>query len=215
MAGYISIQGSAPKITYTEDQLIEMVKLRMDELDPEISMLADVGIKNNKPVTGSVDALLNESRLDVLKNADISLIPKVKATIAQSSLSVQDGHAVMTAPEDMLRVVSVGCSSWKRTVTKFYGTDSKEYSRQQYEYARSTVKNPVVIFFDGSTYGLFPYTSGDTVELVYVSSLTGFDSLSEQMINALCWDCAAKVLSTLGMADYASRAMEIYGSIIK
>lgn len=215
MAVYIDIPDPVPSIIYTEEQLISMVKLRLDELDPGICPIVDVGISNNKPITESIDALLHESRLDVLKNADISLIPKVKLTLSGTAVSPADGCAEITVPDDLLRMVSVKCSSWKRTVTAFYDTRSLEYRRQQYEYSKSTSRNPAVIYFDGSTYGLFPYVSGDTAEIIYVSSVTGFDNLSERMINALCWDCAAKVLSVLGMADYASRAMEIYSSIIK
>lgn len=215
MPNYITIPQSQTPVTYSEDQLIEMVKLRMDEVDSSSGMRINVGVVNNKPITGMVDGLLNESRLDVLKNAASMLVPKGKLSVSSSDLSLADGHAILSVPDDFIRLISVKCTSWRRTVTAFHDTLSKEYSRQQYEYARSTNKNPVVIVFDGNTYGLFPFAENDSAEVIYVSSSTGYDSFSEQMISAICWACASKIFSILGMPDNAVKASEIYASIIK
>lgn len=214
MANYIKIGNNSGIVTYTEDQLIDMVKLRMDEIDNSARQLVDVGIRNNKPITSMIDGLLNESRLDVLKHANQSFVPKVKYTVPSTEMEDRQGHALLVAPADLLRIISVKCDSWKRVATTVYDTTSREYRRQMYDYAKSNVKNPVVIYFDGNTFGLYPYSSGEAAELIYVSSYAVYDDFSEHMINAICWDCASKVFSILGMTDCASKAVEIYKTII-
>lgn len=214
MANYIDIGNTSGIVTYTEDQLIEMVKLRMDEIDNSARQIVDVGIRNNKPITSMIDGLLNESRIDVLRQGNQSLIPKVRKVIQAQELEDKQGHALLVVPNDLLRMISIKCDSWKRIATTVYDTTTREYKRQMYDYAKSNVKNPVVIYFDGNTFGLYPYAAGENAEIIYVSSLTVYDDFTEQMINAICWDCASKVFAILGMGECASKATEIYKTII-
>jgi hypothetical protein len=211
MSKYITTNKNANETqVYTEEHLIDMVKLRMDEVDQSVKPIVDVGIIDNKPITDIIGGLLNESRLDVLKMALTDKLPKSKKDVSLNSNSNR-----FQLPEDSLRIISVGANDWRRDVTTFSTTDSREYKRQQYEYTKSTVKNPVVVFIDGTTFEVFPTPSSSKVEIVLISSLTKYEDFTESMINAICWGCVGKTFLVMGMPDNASKAFEIYASIIK
>lgn len=86
---------------------------------------------------------------------------------------------------------------------------------QSYDYIKSNVNNPKVFSIDGSTFEVFPTPSDSKVKITTVSSNTPFESLSEDMINAVCWICAGKTFLAMGMMDNAAKSIEIYSSIIK
>ena len=209
MSNYITTsQNTNESQIYTEDHLIDMVKLRMDEVDQNVKPIVDVGVIDNKPITDIIGGLLNECRLDVLKAAPLDKLPKTK-----EDADVSDNQFWL--PSSALRLISVSGTGWKRVVTTVSSTESREYKKQFYEYTKSTVKNPVVVFIDGSTYEVYPTPSDNKVALVVVSSLTKYEDMTEDIINAICWDCAGKTFLAMGMADNASKAFEIYASILK
>lgn len=259
MAGYKTFENNSIEQTaYTEERLIEMVKLRMDEIDQNVKTVIDVGISDNKPLTDIINGLLNECRIDVLNTASVNMLPKALYSAIYSSKTnderavVDNNHVLpngehlptisntgvenyyfvhLVLPEDALRIVSVKCGKWLRIVNSVFDTNTKEYKRQFYEFTRSKAKNPVVIHIDGTTYGLFPceiksvhnqgegeatYThfESDTVNLVYISNLTRYEDFDEQAINAICWGAATKAFTAMGMNDAATRAQQIYISLL-
>lgn len=191
---------------YSEDFLIDMVKLRMDEIDQTVKPIVDVGVIDNKPISDIIGGLLHESRLDVLRQSLIDYLPK-----AQYSYNVSDNS--ITLNEDVLRIVSFSSSDWDRKVTSIIDTNNKDYKKQSYTYLKSKNNTPVVAYIDGKTYEVYPNTT--SVTLTYISSLTRFEDLSEHLINALCWNCAGKTFLVMGMSDNAAKALEIYTTIIK
>ena len=211
MAKYITTSVNTNETqVYTEDHLIDMVKLRMDEIDQNVKPIVDVGVIDNKPISDIIGGLLNESRLDVLKMATADKLPKVKTTVA-----LNEGTNIFNVSDDTLKVLSVGATDWKRNVTSASEIGSKEHKRQMYEYTKSTIKNPVVVFLDGTSYEVYPTPSDNAVSLITISSLTQYEDFTEDMINAICWDCAGKTFLAMGMADNASKALEVYSLIIK
>lgn len=209
MAKYITPTDNTQETqVYTEDHLIDMVKLRMDEIDQNVKPIVDVGVIDNKPITDIIGGLLNESRLDTLKMAAVEKLPKVKSKYDVSSNTFE-------LKDDIIRLLSISSSDWKRSVNAVSTTDSREYKRQLYEYTKSTVKNPVVVFIDGTTYEAYPQPTDNKVSIVAISSKTKYEDFTEEMINAICWCCAGKTFLAMGMADNASKALEIFTSIIK
>lgn len=210
MSKYITVStNSGESQVYTEEHLIDMVKLRMDEVDQNVKPIVDVGVIDNKPITDIIGGLLNECRLDILKLSSVDKLPKAKADISTN------GKNAFVLPDDALRLLSVDADGWGRTVTSVSTTDSREYKKQQYKHIMSTAKSPVVIFIDGTTYHAYPEPTSNKVNIVYISSNSRYEDFTEDMINAICWCCAGKTFLAMGMADNASKAFEIYALMIK
>lgn len=207
MNGYLTpVINTNETQVYAEDHLIEMVKLRMDEVDQTVKPIVDVGVIDNKPISDIIGGLLHESRLDVLRQSLIDDLPKATKdyTVTNNSIVLEN---------DVLRIVSFSSNEWGRKVASIVDTNSKEYKRQSYSYIKSRKNTPVVVYVDGKTYDVYPTVAN--VTLTYISSLTKFEDLSERLINALCWNCAVKSFIVMGMMDNAAKAMEIYSLIIK
>lgn len=241
--GYITTDGAMPSYTapgYTEAQLIDKVKIRMDEIDH--NALVNVGTVDNYPITTMVSNILNECREDVLMHAPMSLLPKAKVRLSDVG---NDGNgarvtrvpeiqaAEIVMPDDTLRIAAFHNEFWRKPVTTVQPADSAVLSRQNYEFTRATAKTPAVVLVDGTTYLAFPYLYGtrpadpdqedeQPVEegygyftVYYVSSAAGYEDLSEKAVEAVCWDCAAKVFAAMGMTENYNRCMELYQAALK
>lgn len=235
--GYITPGTYTP---LTEAQLKERVKNIMDELDQET--ITSVGVDVNYPVTTLIAELLPESRIEVLYNAPLMILPKVEKNYPHDS-TVGDNVATevpeldaasFRLPSDAIRLADVYCNgavvggteygAWVKPVTEFTALTSQKSARQAYRFARATVKNPGVSLVEGMTMYAYPYpvykpatgapTYG-TVVLHYLSSGTDYEDLGEKAQEALCWDCASRVFSAMGMADNAAICKKQYEEIIK
>jgi len=195
--------------------LVDMVKTRMDEID-HASISIDVGVVDNRPLESIIESLLNECKLEVLTNAPISQLPKVKYSFASNKHSALSGYdtAAIEVPDDALRVLSIRNSDWKRTLTTFVETTSSKYARQAYEFVKATNSNPAAAMIDGTSVEIFPYKSPATTEMIYVSSDTSYAQLNRRMIDALCWLCAVKTFTVMGLPEIAQRCAEFYKMII-
>lgn len=161
--GYITTGGAMPSYTapgYTEAQLIDKVKIRMDEIDH--NALVNVGTVDNYPITTMVSNILNECREDVLMHAPMSLLPKAKVTLTAARVTgvpeIEAAEIVM--PDDTLRIAAFHNEFWRKPVTTVQPADSAVMSRQNYEFTKATAKTPAVVLVDGTTYLAFPYLYG-------------------------------------------------------
>ena len=258
---------------YTESQLIDKVKIRMDEIDH--NAVVNVGTVDNYPITTMVTNILNECKLDVLMNAPMALLPKAKITLAPNNSAItvvpEIEAAEIVLGDDTLRIAAFHNENWRKPVTKVSDAASAVLSRQNYRYTRATPKTPAVVLIDGTTYLAFPYiayyddgrasgedatddeaaggaqtpgsdnagsgsssssgssesSGGDSSEettdtpeygdftVYYVSSTASYADLSEKAIEAVCWDCAAKVFAAMGMTENYNRCMELYQAALK
>lgn len=258
--GYITPSGSAPGLT--EAQLIDRVKIRMDEIDH--NAVITVGTVDNYPITTMITNILNECKTDVLMHAPMALLPKVKYEPTNVTPVEEIEGAEIVMPDDTLRIAAFHNENWRKPVSTIATADSAVLSRQNYRYARATAKTPAVVLVDGTTYLAFPYiayevpsaseddTSGSEVDdntaqdtdnesgsgssgsevadsseattptysygdftVYYVSSYTGYADLGDKAIEALCWDCAAKVFAAMGMTENYNRCSELYQAALK
>ena len=170
--GYITTDGAMPSYTapgYTEAQLIDKVKIRMDEIDH--NALVNVGTVDNYPITTMVSNILNECREDVLMHAPMSLLPKAKVRLTDVDNDGNGAHvtrvpeiqaAEIVMPDDTLRIAAFHNEFWRKPVTTVQPADSAVLSRQNYEFTRATAKTPAVVLVDGTTYLAFPYRGQQT-----------------------------------------------------
>lgn len=251
--GYITSGGAVPSYVapgYTEAQLVDKVKIRMDEIDH--NAVITVGTVDNYPITTMITNILNECKTDVLMNAPMALLPKAKIIATNTGTDVvvterpEIDAAEIEMPDDTLRIAAFHNEFWRKPVTKIHPADSLVLSRQNYQYTRATAKTPAVVLVDGTTYLAFPYSphiieteavsdddsgddsssdSGDTpaepeygygdFTIYYVSSCARYEDLSDKAIEALCWDCAAKVFAAMGMTENFNRCNELYQAALK
>lgn len=240
--GYITSGGAVPSYVapgYTEAQLVDKVKIRMDEIDH--NAVITVGTVDNYPITTMITNILNECKTDVLMNAPMALLPKARITATNSGTDIivterpEIDAAEIEMPDDTLRIAAFHNEFWRKPVTKIHPADSLVLSRQNYQYTRATAKTPAVVLVDGTTYLAFPYSlheiesesepgSGESEEpeygygdftIYYVSSCARYEDLSDKAIEALCWDCAAKVFAAMGMTENFNRCNELYQAALK
>lgn len=196
----------ATSVDYSENNLIDMVRLRMDEIYPDL--LEDVGIEQNKPITSLIGGLLDECRVDVLCDAQQRKLPMVK-----EDYTSRDG--VLELDKSILRLASIKVGSWNRVVTEVSDTSSRAYKKLSYGYIKPTSNKPVAIRLDGTSIIVSPYSPNENITLTYIDRNTGLEHFDEQMINALCWDCASKVFSILGETTASQVALANYQKLVK
>ena len=214
----------------TETQLRDRVKTIMDELDQ--NQVVSVGITDNYPVSTMIEKLLPEAKIAVLYEAPMMILPKTSKNcdaITASTYNAVLDAAEISLPTDCIRVADIICTganntgAWAKPVTELVTLQSQKAVRQAYKYARATSKNPGAAIVDGTLVYAFPCprvvvdnnTTYGSFKLNYISSDTLYTAFGEKAQDAMCWNCAMRVYTAMGMTDMAAKCAEIYANIIK
>jgi len=222
-----------PETQYSQpsETLVDRVKTIMDELDQQ--EIISVGVSVNYPVDTMIRQLFPEAKRAVLYEAPLLILPKAEKqydSTAATYNAVLDAAAI-SLPDDCIRVSDIICTgagtqavgAWAKPATELVSLQAQKAVRQAYKYARATAKNPGAAVVDGTIVYAFPYPKTiesdvavyGTVKLHYVSNGTKYSDLGEKATDALCWNCAMRVYTAMGMPEMAAKCAEIYANTIK
>lgn len=191
--------------------LVNKVKVRIDEIAPADTPLVDVGVADESPIDIIVDSLLDESAVEVLLKAPFN---RLDITQGANSVSVvKDSKitsiGIIKVPQDFLRLVSFKMSDWQRSVTNLSIKGDIISQRQSNKHLRAGIARPVGVLSKNESGVIIEYYSTfeqehQVIDFLYVAKKTAEQITDSQMIEALCWICAGKVLSVFGKNSEAA-----------
>lgn len=184
--------------------IIQKVQLKLDEITPY-----DSGeIVNN----GFVDELLDDSVKTLLLKLPGYLTAPASMGIATGTDN-GDGTGYVQLPDDFIRLVSFKMGEWSRAVTDPITEDHPKYNLQKNVYLRGKPVKPVAVIrniYDSSSKKILEYysvVSSHTIErAMYVKSDVA-ENMSEEIIDALAWQCASDALIIMEEPDLAKLAL--------
>lgn len=194
----------------TRQELVNMVKTKVDELSPLDGEIVAFGLQNDKPVDSLADGLLDECAQEVLMKAP-SL--KVEGT-EEGGVSAQgnkDGSGYVVLPEGFLRLLEFRMSEWERPVTVAAEAGSETALMQGNRYLRGGLCKPVCVYGKrGGANVLEYYTvkkSHVIDRFVYVKECAA-ENVPVELQDVLTWWCASRVLQIFGNVNGAQLAYE-------
>lgn len=193
--------------------LINRVKVRIDEICASGDFIVDVDVENSKPYDTIIDELLDESALEVLLKA-----PFYRLHISTANLTaIPDGNdnkiGTIFLPDDFVRLVSLRMNAWERPVTELAVQGDDVARMQSSKYLRGGVAKPVAVLRKsdkGYKVDYYSVTANDhnIKEFLYIKKDTAENVADTELVDALCWICAAKTLGVIGQTNLAQLCYE-------
>lgn len=193
-------------------RLINKVKTRIDEVCESGDTIVPVGVENTKPYDTIIEELLDESALEILLKAPFFRLKIDTATLNAVADTIDTHIGYVSLPDDFVRFVSFRMEEWLRPVTELAIQGDDIALRQSNKYLRGGIAKPVsVLCKTDKGYKLEYYSvkeSHSVKEFQYIKKDTAENITDEQLINAMCWICAAKTLGVLGYANLSTLCFE-------
>lgn len=194
-------------------ELINKVKIRIDEIYEDDGAVIDVRVENERPYDSIIDELLEEAALEVLLKA-----PFYRLDISEESgmVGVEDPDdkniGTLELPYDFIRLVSFKMKDWQRPVTNFAFPGDNTANAQSNKHIRGGISRPVAILKKLSTGYVASYysvkESHDVEEFLYIAKDKAENITDPQIIDAMCWICAGKTLGVFGQYNLANQCYE-------
>ena len=200
----------------TREELIKKVALKMDEVSSSDDVRVPVTAGDNNPLYTQINNLLNESVNDVLAKAPIyrlyNHVGKVPSANSQRLLfGGARQAAVITVPDDFIRLVSISDNSFQRPIVDLAIEGDDVDKRQHNKYLVAKTAKPVAVLCSNKTAGgreilCYSYASGDSVKptMLYIKrydndrETSAETDLDEYMIDIVSWVCAGRVFAVQG-----------------
>jgi len=182
------------------DVLINMVKLRMDEVSP---------FEDEEMVSSPlIESSLKEAANNIVMLFPINLFdntPQVNVT----PVAHQDGSGYFSVPTDMLRFVRLKMNGWERPVTTLIPTHDPLYKLQYDPILRGGAARPVAFLTvtkNGRVIEYFSVPSGTThtvTDFTYINKKSPED-IPDNLAVALTWEAAKLVYLSMQDANSAT-----------
>lgn len=223
--GVGDVSGNIPEIVMAA---INYIKAKLDELIPEgegitFSLSSTPNITN--PTTLLINSQLSECVKDISLSAPLTtlfpdaVLPVSPATTISgtpSETGSKTGYVVL--PGSFLRLSSFKMLEWKKDVITPITPDNPIYAKQQFEFRRGTTRFPVTVLnwktISGVNKRIIEYYSVNTShvieKLLYIPERTAesFLTVNPNLLDALAWQCASKVLQIFEKDGLAKLAQE-------
>ena len=197
----------------TRDDLIDKIKVKMDEITPFDDGVTFAGT-DIKPIVSYIEDYLQSSCDDLLMICPLYLCGKT-----EFDGDITDGETLnnriigeLEVPDDFLRVHTVKMSGWERPVHISIGVEDADYQFQLNPYTMGGSAKPVIVKTPELLY-LYSYLDGDTCsEKTYVARVDMTDStidINDSLINPLCALVAANVYGVFGSEEQKIMLQEV------
>jgi hypothetical protein len=218
LAQFTGGSGGGGTIIAARLSIINAVKAKIDELIPEgegvqITFTSEAEPNISNPYDIFINVVMDEVTKELLLLAPIHIIvPKVATPSPVEVLSDDWGKTGYIAlPADFWRLSSFQMLEWSRPVTVPITPIDPKYDLQKSKYSRGGIDKPVVVLTWYGTTKVVEYYSVITAHTLghfrYVP-ITLPEELQDNMVDALTWLIAEKVLQITGQLDLAKLAYE-------
>jgi hypothetical protein len=205
--------------------IINYVKAKLDEIIPESEGLF-YNLSSNPNVTNPYDLLINahleESTKDVKLSAPLQVLSSKAASATTGVHTGQEKTGYVVLPVDYLRLSSFKMADWEREVTIPITPQDPKYKRQSVPFLRGGLVKPVAVLNwrqiteaqVTTMRRVLEYYSVDTShtveKLFYVAETIAEDfiAVNPDLLDALAWTCAGKIMQIIGQMDASKLAME-------
>ena len=186
----------------TREELIYKVRVKIEELSPygDSSFVNTGGLV--KPITATIDDILDETCNEVLQQLPLYVIDSADFSNEPVTMT-SERTGFVDLPNDFLRLHAFKMASWKREVSVPITKQNPLYALQHNPYTMGGVINPVCVL---NTYGgkkvLEYYSVPKHIEheVVKAEYIKRFDqyNIQESIVNAYTLRCAGKVFGIFG-----------------
>lgn len=217
----------------TREELIKKVALKMDEISSSDDVIVPVGTGDNNPLYTQINNLLNESVNDVLMKAPIFRIQNQVVLLEDINIVLESIFgglrkiAVITVPEDLIRVASITDTNFQRPIVDLSIEGDEVDNKQHNRFLVAKSAKPVAVI--GRNKVTTTITNSETNEPETVTSIgrvircysydpsvttkptvqyvkrydndrdtTAETDLDDYMIDVVSWVCAGKVFAAQG-----------------
>ena len=197
--------------------LINMVKIKLDELIPEgEGVIYDLETSPNisNPYDLYINGLLDEAALNVLQIAPKEILkPKNAAIATGTQYDANTGYVVV--PADYVRLHSFKMSNWAREVEEPITKADPLYKLQGNAFVRGGTKKPILVLnykvISSVVTKILEYysvvDSHNIDKFLYIAE-TAAENMDDSLYPVLTWMCAGIILQNLKEFDLSTKAME-------
>lgn len=216
--------GSVGDISPERMALVNYTKVKLDELIPGgegvvFSLSSDPNITN--PTDLLVNSQMDEATKDVCLSAPLTVLVPAAFDGTAVPFSSGDKTGYIELPASFLRLSSFKMTDWKTDVTIPITPQDPKYKKQKYSATRGGTNKPVAVL-NWKNIGTptptpkrileyYSVSSNNTIDkLLYIPEMNAeyFISINPNLLDALAWQCASKVMQITGMTDAAKLAQE-------
>ena len=217
----------------TNDEIVDLVKAKLDELTPYNETLVVSGVSYADQTLSYINKLLPESGFDLASQAPLHLLSGTQLSLFKnysytggysnySNYVIEDNVLKLVINQTLssmqfIRLKSLKLKSWSMKVNETITIDHPRYKLQGNKYTRGTPSRPVVVFEYSqlscyTTNELDVWGDNSTNNIgEYIRPVTT-QNCPDILIDSLTWNCAAKVLVIYGKIKEAEVAMQMYKS---
>ena len=204
-------------ITAVRLTLINLVKIKLDELVPEgegVKYDLETAPNVSDPLDLYINGLLDESATNLLQVAPKHACPVTSSSnTATANADGKTGYVKL--PDDYLRLYSFKMTEWEREVSEPITTSDLKYLWQSNIYVRGGVAKPVLAisrkYISDAVYRIFEYysvNSAHTIDRFLYIAETAAENLDDILYPALTWICAGKILQNIEKFELSTKAFE-------
>ena len=197
--------------------LINMVKIKLDELVPEgEGVVYDLETEPNvsDPLNLYINGLLDEAAKNVLQTAPKHLLPVTKSLKTATQIGTGNTGYIQ-CDSNYLRLYAIKLTEWEREVNDPITTDDPRYKMQGNQYVRGGISKPIVVitqrFISDAVYKVLEYysvESAHTVDYFLYIAETAAENLDDSLYDSLTWICAGKILQNINLLELSAKAFE-------
>lgn len=194
-------------------ELVNRVRRKIDEVSAQDTPLQTITIADENAVDAIIDSLLDESAKEILLKAPVQRLTVTSSTPSTVMNDNDTTTGYIQVPEDFLRLVSFKMGDWHRSVTDLAVKGDAISMRQHNKYIRGGVAKPVGVISRNDKGIIIEYYSTQQAthtlaEFLYIKEDIAENIADGQMVDALTWICAGKVLSVYGNLQMAQNAYD-------
>ncbi len=201
------------------EELIERVRVLIDEHSPfsdaELLVATEEEGYETKPITTYIDRSIDEAADEMLYSLPLHMIEPSQMVILQH-IKNSDGTGILGIGDDFLRIHTLKFKSWQRPIHINYMEEDPITDLQYNPYTMGTPHKPVVVLHKNNVVlpmnkALYYYSCGrgdrkHELEIAWQVSRFDRGNIQDDLADLFALNCAARVLSIMGMNEQA-RAM--------
>jgi hypothetical protein len=191
----------------TRNEIIQMVKARMDEIDPT------EGVTILDP---QIDAELDNCAVQLVEMLP-PWLSNPKTGVATVDTHNIDHNAIIQCPADFVKVHRMKLSHWTRPIFSARRYADDEIRQEDYEHIRATDRTPWALYIEDTVLECYPggRTLPTVEEFSYVKRPANAQALDDNMMDMLVWLVAAKVYAVHGEGQFSELASQKLKELIQ
>lgn len=221
--GYALSSDGGGTILPTRLSIINVVKLKLDELLPEgegVQFALETEPNVTNPLDLFINGILDECTKQVMLMAPIHILTPLTASPTVTTITTYPNgrkSCSVELPADFLRLHTLKLSDWERAVNIPGSVSDSRYKRQGNQWMCGTISKPEAFLAHRNVSGTVKRILEAYTTLVAVPAIGQFlyiaetlpENLQDNIVDALTWYAAGRILQITERLDLAQKATEM------